>query len=94
MHPASGRTYHVIYNPPKTDGIDDETGDALIQRVDDQEETVKHRLSVYHEQTEPLIRYYSDWAQSGELSAPICVKIDGVGSVEEIRDNIISAVST
>ncbi len=93
VHPASGRTYHVIYNPPKTDGIDDETGDALVQRVDDQEETVKHRLSVYHEQTEPLIRYYSDWAQSSELSAPSYVSIDGVGSVNEIRDQIFRDLS-
>jgi adenylate kinase len=93
VHPASGRTYHVIYNPPKTEGLDDITGEALIQREDDQEETVKHRLSVYHEQTEPLIRYYSGWAESGEPLAPSYVRINGVGSVDEIRDNILAAIS-
>jgi adenylate kinase len=93
VHPASGRTYHVIYNPPKTEGLDDITGEALIQREDDQEETVKHRLSVYHEQTEPLIRYYAGWAESGKPSAPSYVRINGVGSVDEIRDNILAAIS-
>lgn len=93
VHSASGRTYHVIYNPPKTEGLDDITGEALIQREDDREETVKYRLSVYHEQTEPLIRYYSGWAESGEPSAPSYVRINGVGSVDEIRDNILAAIS-
>jgi adenylate kinase len=93
VHPASGRTYHVVYNPPVVDGIDDETGDSLIQREDDQEDTVKYRLSVYHEQTEPLIKYYSGWAQSEEQSAPSYVRVDGIGSVDEIRDHIFNAIN-
>ena len=92
VHPASGRTYHVIYNPPATEGIDDESGEPLIQREDDQEETVKHRLSVYHEQTEPLIRYYSNWSEQADDHAPGYVRIEGVGSVEDIRDSIFSAL--
>jgi adenylate kinase len=93
VHPASGRTYHVIYNPPKTEGIDDITGETLIQREDDHEETVKHRLSVYHEQTEPLVRYYSAWAGNDEPGAPAYVRVDGVGSVERIRDNIFGVLA-
>ena len=93
VHLASGRTYHVIYNPPKEEDKDDVTGEALIQRDDDQEETVRKRLAVYHEQTEPLVAYYSDWAQSGDPKAPKYVRIDGIGSVEDIRDRIFSALS-
>ena len=92
VHLASGRTYHVIYNPPKVEGKDDETGEDLIQREDDQEDTVRERLRVYHEQTEPLIKYYSDWAASGEDAAPGYVKIDGIGKVDEIRDQIFTAL--
>jgi len=92
-HTASGRTYHVEFNPPKVEGIDDVTGEPLIQRDDDKEETVKKRLAVYHEQTEPLIDYYSKWANSNEANAPRYVRIRGVGTVEEIRDQILSAVS-
>jgi adenylate kinase len=92
VHPASGRTYHVEYNPPKVSGKDDETGDTLIQRDDDKEETVKNRLKVYHDQTEPLIDYYSKWSVSGEGSAPSFKKIAGIGTVEEIRDRIYAAL--
>jgi adenylate kinase len=91
-HLASGRTYHVIYNPPKVEGKDDETGEDLVQRDDDKEETVRKRLDVYHEQTEPLVEYYSTWANSGEEGAPKYVKIAGIGSVEEIRDSIFAAL--
>ncbi len=93
VHMASGRTYHVMYNPPKVEGKDNETGEDLIQRDDDQEDTVKKRLEVYHEQTEPLIDFYSTWASSGEDNAPAYNKIEGIGSVEDIRDNIFSSLS-
>ncbi len=92
VHLASGRTYHVVFNPPKVEGKDDETGEDLIQRDDDQEETVRKRLDVYHQQTEPLIDYYSKWADSGEASAPAYHKIAGIGGVEEIRDKIFVAL--
>jgi len=93
VHPASGRTYHVVFNPPKEEGKDDETGESLIQRDDDQEETVRKRLEVYHEQTEPLIDYYTQWSESGEAGAPGYVKVNGIGSVEEIRDKIFAGLS-
>jgi len=92
VHVASGRTYHVVFNPPKEEGKDDETGEPLIQRDDDQEDTVKKRLDVYHEQTEPLIGYYTDWANSGEAAAPKYVRVDGIGQVDEIKDSIFSAL--
>lgn len=92
-HLASGRTYHVVYNPPKQEGIDDVTGEPLVQRDDDSEETVKKRLEVYHEQTEPLINYYQDYAKSGEAAAPQYVKINGIGDVDEIKQNIFSAIT-
>ena len=92
VHLASGRTYHVVFNPPQEEGKDDETGEDLIQREDDQEETVKQRLKVYHEQTEPLIEYYSRWEKSGEAGAPRYVRIDGIGKVDEIRDAIFAAL--
>lgn len=92
-HPASGRTYHVKFNPPKVAGKDDVTGEELIQRDDDKEATVKHRLAVYHEQTKPLITYYGDWAASGKPGAPRCVRIVGIGKVEEIRDRIFAALA-
>ncbi|HKK13800.1 MAG TPA: adenylate kinase [Gammaproteobacteria bacterium] len=92
VHPASGRTYHVVFNPPKEEGKDDVTGEPLIQRDDDQEETVRKRLSVYHEQTEPLVGYYSEWAASGDAQAPQYVKVPGIGQVEEIRDAIFAAL--
>lgn len=93
VHVASGRTYHVKFNPPKVAGKDDVTGEELVQRADDTEETVKKRLQVYHEQTKPLWDYYSKWEKSGEKNAPHCVRIAGVGSVETIRDNAFKALS-
>ncbi|SFK81377.1 Adenylate kinase [Nitrosomonas aestuarii] len=93
VHPASGRTYHIEFNPPKVDNLDDETGELLIQRDDDREETVKKRLAVYHEQTEPLISYYSNWSEEGTNSAPRYIKVAGVGNVEEIRDRILTALN-
>jgi adenylate kinase len=94
VHLASGRTYHIVFNPPKVEGKDDETGEDLIQREDDQEETVKKRLDVYHDQTEPLIEYYSKWADSGDAAAPRYIKINGIGQVDEIRDQIFSQLDT
>lgn len=92
VHLASGRTYHIIFNPPKEEGKDDVTGEPLIQRDDDQEETVRKRLDVYHAQTEPLIDYYKDWEKSGESAAPKYIRIEGVGQVGEIRDQIYAAL--
>ncbi|TCT24067.1 adenylate kinase [Thiobaca trueperi] len=89
VHLVSGRTYHVVFNPPKAEGRDDETGEPLIQRDDDREETVKARLKVYHDQTEPLIGYYSSWAAEGGAGAPTYIKVHGIGTVEEIRGRII-----
>jgi adenylate kinase len=94
VHLASGRTYHIVFNPPKEEGKDDETGEPLIQRDDDQEETVRNRLDVYHAQTEPLVGYYKDWEKSGEPAAPKYIRIDGVGKVDEIRDQIFTALDS
>ena len=93
VHLASGRTYHVVFNPPKVAGKDDLTGEALIQRDDDQEETVRNRLKIYHSQTQPLIDYYEAWSASGDLSAPKCRKISGVGSVDQIKQAALEALS-
>ena len=93
VHLASGRTYHVVFNPPKVEGKDDETGEDLIQRDDDQEETVRKRLDVYHAQTAPLIGYYSAWATSGEAKAPRYIKVHGIGKVEGVRDEIFAALA-
>ena len=92
VHEASGRVYHVVYNPPKVEGKDDVTGEELVQRKDDTEETVRHRLSVYHSQTKPLVAYYSDWAANGDANAPQYRKIAGLGKVEEIRDRAFDAL--
>ena len=92
VHPASGRIYHVEYNPPQEEGKDDETGEALILRDDDKEETVRERLKVYHAQTEPLIAYYSAWAEKGGEGAPSYVRVDGVGEMDVIRDKIIAGL--
>lgn len=91
-HPASGRTYHVIFNPPKVAGKDDVTGEELVQREDDREETVMKRLAVYHSQTKQLIGYYSDWADKGNGHAPKYVCINGLGAVDKIRDQIFAAL--
>ncbi len=92
-HPASGRTYHVKFNPPKVAGKDDETGEELVQRVDDHEDTVKKRLEVYHSQTKPLVKYYVDWARSGVAGAPKHVFVNGIGEMETIKNNIFSALA-
>jgi len=91
-HPASGRTYHIKFNPPKVVGKDDITGEDLIQRDDDKEETVKKRLEVYHSQTKPLVDYYASWASSGKVGAPKHVKVHGLGDMSAIRDNILAAL--
>jgi adenylate kinase len=92
VHLASGRTYHIVFNPPKVAGKDDVTGEDLIQRPDDAEVTVKKRLTVYHTQTKALVDYYSGWAKSGEKGAPKYVCIPGVGSVDAIRDQVFKAL--
>ena len=92
-HPASGRVYHTKFNPPKVADIDDVTGEPLVQRDDDKEETVKKRLAVYHNQTEVLLGYYNNWAQSGLPGAPKYRKITGVGPVEQVRDAAFAALS-
>ncbi|CAM3810990.1 adenylate kinase [Parendozoicomonas haliclonae] len=90
-HLASGRTYHVIYNPPKVEGIDDETGEPLVQRDDDKEETVRNRLAVYHEQTKPLVGFYTEMAENnGKVK---CHRVEGVGSVEDITKAVLAALS-
>jgi adenylate kinase len=93
VHVASGRTYHLTFNPPKVAMVDDVTGEALVQRVDDKEETVKKRLDVYHEQTEPLVAYYRRWADTGDASAPKYHRVDGLGKVEEVRDRVFAALA-
>ena len=90
MHLPSGRTYHLEFNPPKVGGRDDVTGEELVQRPDDAEDTVIKRLSVYHDQTQPLVDYYTAWQKSGDAKAPKCVKIPGVGSVEQVRGQIFA----
>jgi adenylate kinase len=92
VHPGSGRVYHVKFNPPKVAGKDDLTGEPLIQRDDDKEETVRRRLEVYRQQTRPLVDYYANWAAQGDARAPKYRKISGVGSVAEIRDRVLAAL--
>ena len=91
-HLASGRTYHVKFNPPKVEGKDDVTGEDLVQREDDKEETVKKRLDVYHSQTKPLVEYYSKWAASGDAKAPKVRKISGLGAVDAITASAFAAL--
>jgi adenylate kinase len=91
-HPASGRTYHVKFNPPKVAGKDDVTGEDLVQREDDKEETVKKRLEVYHSQTKPLVQYYTDWANCGQQGAPKHVFVNGLGDMNAIRDIVFAAL--
>ncbi len=93
VHPASGRTYHVVFNPPKVAGQDDATGEALIQRDDDREEIVRKRLDVYHAQTKPLVDFYASWAAERDGKAPRYACVAGVGSVEEIRDRVFTALA-
>jgi adenylate kinase len=92
VHLASGRTYHEVFNPPKVPGKDDITGEDLVQRPDDVEDTVVKRLSVYHEQTKPLVDYYTAWAKSGDTNAPKVKHVPGVGSVENIRNQIFKVL--
>jgi adenylate kinase len=92
VHVGSGRTYHVKFNPPKVDMKDDVTGEPLVQREDDREETVRKRLAVYHQQTEPLVHYYRDWASKDSAQAPRYHRIDGLGRVEDVRDRIFAAL--
>jgi adenylate kinase len=93
-HPASGRTYHVKFNPPKVEGVDDVTGEPLIQREDDKEATVQNRLSVYSAQTRPLVKYYSDWAQQEPTKAPKYRAISGLGDVEAITAQVFAALES
>jgi adenylate kinase len=93
VHVASGRTYHVKYNPPKVEGRDDATGEPLIQRDDDKEETVRKRLQVYRDQTRPLIDYYAQWAASGDAVAPRCARVSGTGTVDEITARVMAALA-
>jgi adenylate kinase len=92
IHPASSRTYHVKFNPPRATGRDDVTGEPLIQREDDREETVLKRLAVYHAQTEPLVAYYTQWEASGDPRAPKYRKVNGLGTVEGVRDACLAAL--
>ncbi len=92
VHLASGRTYHVLFNPPKVQGKDDVTGEDLIQRDDDKKETVRNRLQVYREQTQPLVDYYTKWQASGDAAAPRYVKVSGLGTVGEVRDRLFAAL--
>ncbi|MEO8402063.1 MAG: adenylate kinase [Gammaproteobacteria bacterium] len=93
VHPASGRVYHLDHNPPKILGKDDVTGDELVQRVDDREETIRKRLSVYHQQTEPLVNYYINHAKNEPNHSPTLIRIDGHGTVEEVKERIFKALS-
>jgi adenylate kinase len=92
VHVTSGRTYHVVFNPPTVAGKDDITGEDLIQRADDQEETVRKRLDIYHQQTRPLVDYYGKWAATGDPAAPKCRKISGIGSVDSITAAALGAL--
>ena len=92
VHPASGRNYHLKFNPPRVPGRDDSTGEPLVQRDDDKEETVRKRLDIYQQQTRPLVDYYSKWAAEGDARAPKYRKISGVGSVAEIRERVFAAL--
>jgi adenylate kinase len=94
VHLASGRSYHVEFNPPKVAGKDDVTGENLVQRADDKEATVRERIATYHAQTKPLVDYYAKWAAAGDARAPRYVKINGSGSVEGIRDQLFAALKS
>lgn len=92
VHEASGRVYHLEHNPPAVAGKDDLTGDNLVQRADDSEETVRHRLDIYHSQTQPLVDYYQGWAAKQEAQAPSYVRVPGVGSVDDIKQAVFAAL--
>ena len=93
VHPASGRTYHLVFNPPRVSGKDDITGESLVQRRDDREETVRERIATYYEQSRPLIDYYSQWHRSGDPRAPRYVRVNGGGNVEEVREKLSAALA-
>jgi adenylate kinase len=93
VHEASGRIYHVIHSAPKQDGLDDETGEPLVQRPDDKEETVRKRLAIYHEQTEPLVEFYKNLGARGDANAPTYSQINGVGNVDDIRQQLFAVLS-
>ena len=93
VHVASGRTYHVRFNPPRVAGIDDETGEPLIQRADDDEVTVRKRLDIYHRQTRPLVDYYRAWSASGDPAAPRLLRVDGTGGVDDITARVLGALA-
>ncbi len=90
VHPESGRVYHVAYNPPASEGKDDVTGEDLVQRDDDSEETVRKRLEIYHSQTKPLVEFYSAWADDGSAGSPKYIKVEGVGSVDSIKQQVMA----
>jgi len=92
IHPGSGRAYHVVYNPPKVENHDDITGEALIQRADDTEDTIRDRLSIYHQQVGPIVKYYRDLMQAGCDDAPCFISIDGRGAIKAVRDSIFAAI--
>lgn len=93
VHEGSGRVYHIAHNPPKKEGVDDVSGEALIQRVDDSEETVRNRLKVYHEQTEPLVAFYEALLEQGAKSAPRNTRVDGVGALSDVQERITAALA-
>ena len=92
VHPASGRTYHVVFNPPRVPGRDDVTGESLVQRRDDRDETVRERIATYHDLSRPLVDYYAQWHRSGDPRAPLYVRVNGSGSVEQVRDGMLAAL--
>ncbi|UTW45526.1 adenylate kinase [bacterium SCSIO 12696] len=93
VHEASGRVYHVVHNPPQQEGMDDETGESLVQREDDREETVRNRLSVYHEQTKPLVDFYQQLRSANPETAPAYGKVDGIGGLPEVQQRIVDVLS-
>ena len=94
VHPGSGRTYHVRFNPPVTEGLDDVTGEPLVQRDDDQESTVRRRLEIYHEQTAPIIEHYRRWEKDDPRSAPRVSRIDGLGTLDDVRERVFAALDS
>ena len=92
VHENSGRVYHIIYNPPAVEGVDDESGEVLVQRKDDNRETVQKRLNIYHEQTRPLVEYYSNWSDSNDEAAPRYKRVVGIGAVNEIKARILEVL--
>ena len=92
VHPGSGRTYHVRFNPPATEGLDDVTGEPLVQRDDDRESTVRRRLVIYHAQTAPIIEYYRKWEMDDRHSAPRVSRIDGLGSLDDVRERVFATL--